>query len=170
MICTLIALTIFIAYIISALIVFKEIPKSISNTYYMYENINKYLKYLFPAMIFTIVALMLPSWLEATKDSYLQFLTFFTCASLLFVGAAPNFKSSKVENYVHSISAVISAICAILWCILVVNTWGLVILNLIYFLIFALFTKTVKKSCVFWLEMTAFISLFESLIVYNLVC
>jgi hypothetical protein len=167
MISTLLSLFIFLVYIISAIIVFKEIPKSISNTYYMYEKKNKHLKYLFPIMMFSIVALLLPSWLEITFS--FQFLSFLTCASILFVGAAPNFKKSTIENRVHSISAIFAAICSILWSCLVVHTWGLIIINIIYFILMALITKTLKKSYIFWLETTAFISLYESLIIYYII-
>lgn len=39
----------------------------------------------------------------------------------MFTGAAPTFKASKMENRVHMISAIIAAVCAILWIILVTN-------------------------------------------------
>jgi hypothetical protein len=166
---TIISLSIFLLYVGISLLVFKEIPTSLSNTYYMYKDIKDWLKYLFPIMMFSISGLLLPSWLDATEGSNLQFLSFLTCASIMFVGAAPNFKGVSIENRVHTISAIIAAICSMLWCIFVVGSWGIILGYLILILGLSLITKTLKTSYTFWLEMVAFLSLYTSLLIYNIV-
>ena len=87
----------------------------------------------------------------------------------MFVGAAPNFKGTKLESTVHSTSAIIAAICAMLWCIFVVGSWGVILSYFVMFLIIALCTKTLKSAYIFWLEIIAFMSMFLSLIIYLIV-
>lgn len=161
---------IFILYVVSSLIVFQKIPHSLSDTYYMYKDIKQWLKYLFPIMMFSMSGLLMPVWLEATKGSNLQFLSFLTCAAIMFVGAAPNFKNVGIESIIHTASAIIAAICAMLWCIFVVGSWGVILSYLVIFLMLALCTKSIKSSYIFWLEMIAFFSLFVSLIIYVIIC
>ena len=166
---TCIAISIFILYTIISLCIFKKIPSSLSNTYYMYKEKKEWLKYLFPIMIFSVIGLLMPAWLEATEGSYLQFLSFLTCGSIMFVGAAPNFRGSKIESKVHEVSAICAAIFSVLWSILVIGSWGFIIMWIIYFIAIALITDTLKKSYIFWLEMAAFMSLFSNLIIFIVV-
>lgn len=169
MVLTIISLCIFLLYIGISLGVFRKIPASLSDTYYMYKDIKDWLKYLFPVMMFSISGLLLPSWLNATEGSNLQFLSFLTCASIMFVGAAPNFKGVSIENKVHTISAIVAAICAMLWCIFVVGSWGIILGYLLLILTLSLVTRTIKSSYTFWLEMITFLSLYTSLIIYNII-
>lgn len=161
---------IFLLYLVSSLIVFQKIPHSLSDTYYMYKDIKQWLRYLFPIMMFSMSGLLMPVWLEATEGGGLQFLSFLTCAAIMFVGAAPNFKSVGIESTIHTVSAIIAAICAMLWCIFVVGSYGIILSYLVIFLILALCTKSIKSSYTFWLEMIAFFSLFVSLIIYVIIC
>lgn len=135
----------------------------------MYKEKKEWLKYLFPAMMFSVAGLLMPVWLEATEDSYLQFLSFLTCAAIMFVGAAPNFKATKLESAVHSTSAIMATICSMFWCIFVVGSSGVILSYFVIFLIIALCTKTLKSAYIFWLEMVAFMSMFLSLIIYLIV-
>ena len=157
---------IFLLYVLLSFIVFKKVPPSLSNTYYMYEHIHKYLKFLFPIMMFLVAGLLLPAWLEVTSDSIWQFLSFLTCASIMFVGAVPNFKSIGIESTIHTVAAIFAAVCSILWSILVVGCWLPIIGWLIIFISIAGFTKTLKSAYIFWLEMVAFFQLFTTLIIY----
>lgn len=166
---TSISFGIFFLYVISSLIVFKKPPHSLSGTYYMYKEVKERLKYLFPIIMFSVSGLLIPVWLEATEGSNLQFLSFLTCAAIMFVGAAPNFKGIGVENVVHIVSAVIAAVCAMLWCIFVVGSGIIIVGYLLLFFNLALCTNSLKTSYVFWLEMAAFISLFTSLIIYLII-
>lgn len=164
-----IAISIFILYTVISLCVFQKVPASLSNTYYMYKEKKEWLKYLFSIIMVSVAGLLMPAWLEATEGSYLQFLSFLTCAAIMFVGTAPNFKGTKLESTVHSVSAIIAAICAMLWCIFVVGSYGVILSYLVIFLIIALCTKTLTSAYIFWLEMVAFMSMFLSLIIYLIV-
>ena len=166
---TYIAISIFILYTIISLCIFKTIPYSLSNTYYMYKEKKEWLKYLFPIVMFLTSGFLLPAWLEATEGSVWQFLSFLTCASIMFVGAAPNFKDTNIESKIHEIAAICAAVFSILWSIIVVGSWEFIIMWLLYFIAIALLTDTLKKSYIFWLEMAAFISLFSNLIIFIIV-
>lgn len=166
---TCIAISIFILYTTISLCIFKTIPSSLSNTYYMYKEKKEWLKYLFPIMMFLTSGFLLPAWLEATKGSVWQFLSFLTCASIMFVGAAHNFKDTSIESKIHEISAICAAVFSILWSIIVVGSWGFIIMWLLYFIAIALLTDTLKKSYIFWFEMVAFMSLFSNLIIFIVV-
>ena len=54
---------------------------------------------------------LLPYWLEATKDSNWQFLSFIACISCIFVGCAPNYKKDDLK--IHMIAAYIAALLSI---------------------------------------------------------
>ena len=112
-----IATTIFVAYNAVA-VVFFGIPESLSNTYYLYkEKYNKGV--LFPAMMYLVVAFMMPAWITMSEGSNFQFLAFLAPAAIAFVGTAPRFKDFDLENKVHTYSAIVAAACSLLWVILV---------------------------------------------------
>jgi hypothetical protein len=163
---TIISFSIFILYLVASLFIFGDIPASLSDTYYMLKSKREWMKWLFPLMIYSISGLLMPAWLDATEGGNLQFLSFLTCASLLLVGSAPNFKRVGAENKIHYISAIVSAVCAMLWCLLVTHTWYVIVSCVVLMLLFAISTSTLRKSYIFWLEMIAFASLYMSLLSY----
>ena len=142
------------------------IPQSLSDTYYLYKN--KYrCGFVFPVMMLLVVGFMMPAWLTLSEGSNFQFLSFLAPASLLFVGAAPAFKSSDLENKVHSVSAYFAAACSLLWVILVTPYWMVIPIWFVLIALIALATRTVKSSLVYWLETVAFFSTFQSAIFYG---
>lgn len=161
-----IAFAIYVVYNIIAIEKF-GIPPSLSDTFYLYKNKYK-CGFVFPVMMFLVVAFMLPSWLTISEGSNFQFLSFLAPATLLFVGAAPAFKASNLQNKVHTISAYLAAACSLLWVILVTPYWWLVPLWFVVIALTALATKTVKPSLIYWLETVAFFSTFLSAILYGL--
>lgn len=161
-----IATTVFVAYNAVA-IAFFGIPESLSNTYYLYKE--KYNKgFLFPAMMYLVVAFMMPAWITMSEGSNFQFLAFLAPAAIAFVGTAPAFLSSDLENKVHSISALIAAACSLLWVILVTPYWWTIIMFLVFVVVESIISKTYKTSYVYWLEMVAFGATFTSTIMYSL--
>lgn len=75
-------------------------------------------------MMFTMAASLLPAWLDlgeamSTWSTYLQPLAFFTCAAICFVGAAPAFRSNKLEGTVHTVAAITAAVASLAWCLIV---------------------------------------------------
>ena len=141
------------------------IPKSLSETYYLYkERYNR--GWFFPVSMFVIIGLLLPLWIVISEGSIFQFLAFLAPVSLLFVATAPMFKSSNLENNVHTISAYIGAACALLWIILVAQYWWIIIATLISVTLVALKTDTFKSGIVYWLELVTLVSTFITMFLY----
>jgi hypothetical protein len=162
-----IATTIFVIYNIIAISLF-DIPKSLSDTYYLYKDKKDWMRIFFPLMMFSMVGLLMPAWLEISAGSMLQFLAFLAAASIAFVGAAPTFKNGGMDYKVHSISAYCAAVFSILWVILVSKLWIMPIIWLVFITLLAILTKSVKTSTIYWLETVAFMSTFISIMVYCL--
>lgn len=160
-----IATTIFVAYNAVAIAIF-GIPESLSNTYYLYKE--KYNKgWLFPLMMYAVVALMMPAWITLSEGSNFQFLAFLAPASIAFVGTSPRFKDGDLENKVHTYSAYLAAACSLLWVGLVTPYWWVILIWL--GLISGVLTITKTYSClIYWLETIAFGSTFTAAIMYSI--
>lgn len=90
----------------------KGIPESLSATYY---SLGKH-GWVFQLVMFLLGFLLFLVWSQLGSDNH-TFLAFLSCASLLFVAAAPAFRVS-LDGAVHYTSAVICCVCAMLWQIL----------------------------------------------------
>ena len=159
------AIFMFLIYNVVALLLF-GVPKSLSMTYYLFKDKIETLRFLFPAMMTMLTVFLMPCWLEISEGSPFQFMAFLSAAGVLFVGAAPAFKSSSLENAVHQWSAYICAAAAIAWICLVTPYWWIILIVLGIIALLAIVTKTVKSSYIYWLEMVAFISTFISIVTY----
>lgn len=160
------ATVIYLAYNAICLALF-GIPKSLSDTYYLWKEHNGK-GYLFCLMMYVVVALMMPAWITMSEGSDYQFLAFLAPAAIAFVGAAPAFMGSRLENRVHSVSAIFAAGCSLAWVVLVTPYWYSI---LIWFAVAALrcaMTKSLKTSTIYWLEYIAFGSTFTAAIAYSL--
>ena len=160
------ATVIYLAYNAICLALF-GIPKSLSDTYYLWKEHNGK-GYLFCLMMYVVVALMMPAWITMSEGSDYQFLAFLAPAAIAFVGAAPAFMGSRLENRVHSVSAIFAAGCSLAWVVLVTPYWYVI---LIWFAAAALrcfLTKSLKTSMIYWLECIAFGSTFTAAIAYSL--
>lgn len=161
-----IATTMFVAYNAVSLALF-DIPKSLSMTYYLWKNkCNR--GWLFCIMMYLVVAFMMPAWITMSEGSDFQFLAFLAPAAIAFVGTAPAFLSSNLENKVHSIAALIAAACSLLWVILVTPYWWIILVWVGIIIALSFFTKSVKASYIYWLEMVAFESTFTATIIYSM--
>lgn len=165
LICVSIAFAIYLIYNGFAIRLF-GIPKSLSDTFYLYKQKKNWLRILFPIMMISLVILLLPAWLEISVGTSLQFLAFLASAGIMFTGAAPAFMKSNLDNKVHTYSALAAAVFALLWVIFVSHMWWIIPVWLVITALIAILTKSVKKSLVFWLETVAFLSTFISIIGY----
>lgn len=161
------AIFLFVVYNIIALLLF-GVPHSLSMTYYLYKQRKNILKVLFPGMITLLVIFLLPCWLEISKGHNFEFTAFLSVSALMFVGACPAFLDSKMEDNIHSIAAIICAIFALLWIILVTPYWYVILSSFALFTLIAFFTKTWKTCYTYWLEIVAFISTFIAMTLYYL--
>lgn len=147
------------------------IPKSLSETFYLWNNKKSGLGYIFTGMMFSMSFTLVPAWLElgeviSSWSTYLNPLAFFTCAAIAFVGAAPAFRSCPLESKVHTIAAMTAAVCAVTWCL--VTCWQIMYVPILTAGIVAgigWLTKSWKSASVYWLEMMAFAATFVTVIV-----
>ena len=164
------SLSLFILYNIISLVRFK-VPTSLSNTFYLWNNSYKHAGISFTAMMGSMGLSLLPAWLELGEiispwSTNLNFLAFFACAAICFVGVAPAFKSNKLEGTVHTASAIAAAVASLVWCLVV--CWQIMyvpILTAGLVAAVAAFSKTFKSSLIYWLEMMAFGATFITVIV-----
>jgi hypothetical protein len=166
-----------IIFVISAFIIYAiynaialslfGVPKSLSMTYYLFMEKKKWLSVWFPVMMLSMVVLLIPSWLEISDGSYLQFMAFLAAGGIMFTGSAPAFKSSDLENKVHTGSAAFAAIFALLWVIFVSQFWQFIVVWFIFCAFASVWTNTYKTSYIYWLETVAFLSTFSSIIAYH---
>ena len=164
-ICVFIAFFIYLIYNGITLKLF-GVPQSLSMTFYLLQEKKNWTRIFFPIMMVGMAFLLLPAWLEISVGSLFQFLAFLTVTGIIFVGAVPTFKSSDLENTVHMTSAIVAAIFAILWVILVSKLWWTIVLWIATLGLTMWLTKTIKSSYIYWLETIAFMSTFTSIIAY----
>lgn len=162
-----IATIIFVVYNIPTLITF-DVPKSLSMTYYHWKEHDSKLRFAFPIMMYAVVAFMMPAWITMSEGSPWQFLSFLAPASILFVGTAPAFMSSSLENMVHQVSAYLAAALSVLWILLVTPYWWVILIWLALVALASIFTSSYKTSYIYWLELAAFGSTFTSTIMYSI--
>ena len=161
-----IATVVYVAYNAVSLAYF-GIPQSLSMTYYHWKE-KANIGYLFCMMMYAVVALMMPAWISMSEGSDFQFLAFLAPAAIAFVGTAPAFLGSELENRVHSVSAVVAAVCSLAWVILVTPYWWIILVCLGLVAIAAILTSSYKTALVYWLETIAFGATFTATIIYSM--
>lgn len=161
-----IATLIYVAYNAVSLTYF-GVPHSLSMTYYLWKE-KANIGYLFPCMMYMVVAFMMPAWITLSEGSNFQFLAFLAPASIAFVGTAPRFKDSQLESRVHTVSAIIAAACSLAWVALLTPYWVAIPIYVVFEGAKAFFSKTYKTCLVYWLEQVAFLSTFTAAITYSL--
>ena len=161
-----VATAIYLAYNAICLALF-GIPKSLSDTYYLWKKHNGK-GYLFCLMMYAVVALMMPAWITMSEGSDFQFLAFLAPAAIAFVGTAPRFKDTTLENHVHMTSAYLAAAFSLAWVALVTPYWVSIPVYACLMAIDAIITSSYRTSLVYWLECIAFGATFTSAFLYSL--
>lgn len=165
-----IGILLFIIYNIVMFILF-GMPASLSNTYYYLNDKKKGAGWAFTAMMWTVSGLLIGPWIDITNNisswsQYLTVLPFLTCACLLFVATAPNFRDGGLPNSVHMTCAKLAAVFALLWVCVV--CWKIMYIVPIWILLLggiAHLTKTAKSGRDWWVEMCAFGPTFTAIII-----
>jgi hypothetical protein len=160
------ATAIYLAYNAICLALF-GIPKSLSDTYYLWKEKNGKGWY-FSLMMYSVVALMMPAWITMSEGSDFQFLAFLAPAAIAFVGTAPRFKDTELENHVHMTSAYLAAAFALAWVALVTPYWWVILIWLCSITCLAVLTSSYKACLVYWLETIAFGATFTSTMLYSI--
>ena len=144
-----ISIAVFIAYL-SAIMLKYGVPASISDSYYVLGD-NTLLSSLFTWFCWLTGGFLLPVWLESGGG----ILSFFACGGLMFVGTAPLFKSH--QKTIHFGSAIVCFASAYTW--LFINDLILAVISVALLGLFAF-----AKKRMFWWEVTAFATIYLSLI------
>ena len=134
----------------------KGYPKSLSATYYLWP------KWVFPALMTMVGFCLLPTWLDATVNSPLQFLSFFSCVSLIFVGCFPDFRKDKREYNIHSWCAYLAAATAVISLIFVMGGWYWLPIWIILNFLFDM--KGFKDHIIYHLEDAVIMSVFMNIL------
>lgn len=164
----LVSLAIFVVYN-AILIKMYGVPSSLSQTFYALQEHGHWGGW-FTIMMWTMSFTLLIPWIIVGNNitpwsRYLGFLPFLTCAALVFVSTAANYRKEWGSHEVHMWCAKGAAVFALLWIFIVcykvcyiVPAWVLLIGGIAHL------TKTAKSARDYWLEMVAFGSVFTSVI------
>ena len=139
-----IALSIISLYLAYIFIRYRQIPVSISDTFYLGAN------WLFTAVMWIIGFTTAASLINITSETY-QFLPFLIGAGLLFVGAAPHFKED-LEGKVHTGGAIVFGIASQVWASIYFTPW-----LLLTWLTVPIWFKTKQRT--FWAEILCIINI-----------
>lgn len=115
-----ISFVVFLVYSVISIAENKEIPDNLSDTYYLYP------KWVFPMVMVFMSFTLLPCWLEITEGETGQFLSFLSCAGLLFVASAPDYKNDKGQYNIHAVCAYLAVATSLISLICVGTHWWLV--------------------------------------------
>lgn len=149
-VCLVLSIMFYTTYVTYAYIKYK--PSCISETYYCIKR-----KGLFTAWMLLVSFLIFPSWVEISPISF-QFLPFLSVVSLASVGLAP--KYLEEDRKVHIVSATLTSIISLIWNI-VSGTYVIPIILGILVIILAVLKA---NNLLFWIENTAFLNIFLSII------
>lgn len=166
-ICTIIAAVIFLLYNTISVRLF-GIPTSLSETFYLYKGKKDWMRILFPWMMVSMAMLLMPSWLTISEGSPWQFISFLAAASIIFVGSAPSFRDDDLTCTVHTVSAIIAAAMSIAWVCLVSQLWYIVLAWFVIVIAIGYSSRTLNRSKTYWLEFTAFMATFSSILIYEI--
>lgn len=139
------AVIIILFYLAVTITKFREIPPSISETYYMWKEIGK--EWVFTCVMWVTGLSILIYWVSIATNYRCQFLSFFSVAGMCFVGGACMFKETLTKE-THYFSAFIWAIGATLF--FIVN--GLYMPILIGFLTGLAGFLLNRRNLTFWAE------------------
>lgn len=140
------------------------IPKSLSETYYLYKY-NMSFGMFFQICFGLSIATLLPMWIEMSQGSIFQFLGFLTPISLMFVTVTTKFKE-RFEGKIHSVLAIFGVVCLLLWVILVAKAYIALVIAVLPFTLLGIITQSLRKNLVFWLEMISFVSTYLAMTMY----
>jgi hypothetical protein len=158
-----VSIGIFLSFLAVTIIKF-GVPTSFSNNFYLLNKIHDGLGYIFTIVLWGMVFTLLPVWMNIPVGEDWEFLKFFSCAGLCFVGAAPRFLEQ--DSTVHIVSAIVSAIAGLLWILICTNYWYIVLIYALIFMSLMFITKT-KNCFTFWAEMIMFFSIYNVMILLN---
>lgn len=162
---TIISSLIIASYTAAVCIKVKDIPYSISATFYALEH-----KWLFCATMIITAGLLMPAILQKTPDIY-QFTAFLACVGMIIVGAAPHFKEG-LEKKIHTVGAVLCLLFSQVWVLLTCPWLLLVWLGYLVYTIVMMIKKWngnfissfILTKPMFWVEITALVTTYVTVL------
>lgn len=160
------ALVVFVGFIVYGSTLTGELPES-------YSALGTFMDEYFPGaainpwsiVTFAVAFLMVPPMVEAGEGSILQCLGFFAPLYLIVVSLTPRWDIDKRQHRIHTAGAIVCAVLAFAWLLLIRGHWWVVALCLALGCAAGWRTKTLPGSLVFWGEMVMFASVYLSLII-----
>ena len=151
------------------------IPVNLSITYYHYERRCKGMGFMFPFLLLYLCCVLGPIWITTTLDASILsriFIIFpyITILCLLMVALSARYNRNHRIFRFHYACAIIASISAVLWIFLVayrIVYVGLAILATL--LLTGIYTGTLKKCTLFWLETAGFYALLVTLLFIHLI-
>ncbi|GAB6394620.1 MAG: hypothetical protein MdMp024_0932 [Bacteroidales bacterium] len=116
-----ILLHVFAAYIVALAAVHNRlrgtlVPPSLSENFYLYEEVKKGLGWIFYAWCAAIGVSLMAVMFQLSEGKWFQFIALFAGGGLALVGCAPRFKER--DGKAHEAGAVVCASAAFAWCLL----------------------------------------------------
>lgn len=108
---------------------------------------------------------MVPPMVEAGDGNPVQFLGFFAPLYLIVVSLTPRWDVDRRQRRIHTAGAIVCAVLAFAWLLLVRHHWWVALICLAAALVAGWRTRTLPGSLVFWGEMVMFASVYLSLII-----
>jgi hypothetical protein len=149
------SITLFVAYVTTVLSLF-GIPRSLSESFYLFESRRKGLGYVFTGWCWVMAILVMFMMAEQSEGCWWQFLSLFAGGGLGMVGTAPLFKGH--ERVIHYVSAGVCALSACAWVTLAGCWYVQLPLLVIAFALGGLHSKFL-----FWVETALFLAMFITL-------
>ena len=131
----------------------KGVPESLSATYYDLGRRG----WVFQVFVATVAAMLYVVWMPRSEAGH-EWMVFLSCASLLFVAAAPCFRLS-LQGMVHYSSAVVCCLCAVSWQI----AEGLWDVTLWFAWIGGMLSLAWRRQWCWWMEWAVVFSLIANL-------
>ena len=102
-------------------------------------------------------------WIDIAEATGGQYLAFLAAVGFIAVGFAPMFKSGGTDRAVHIGGAILSAVASIAYVLFYTTFQWLPFIYLILIDVIAIFTGTLRRSFVFWLEAIAILTIYTVL-------
>lgn len=164
-----ISLLIIAGYTTAVCIKTKGIPYSISATYYALDH-----KLIFGACMALTAMFLFPVVWGLSTTLTMQLLSIASCAGLIGVGLAPDFKDTWI-NKVHCTSAAVTLICSQIWVALtpiwwvLIPVWTLYIIYTVWYMAKhvtdSVISDFIRTRPMFWTEIAAFVSTYLSIFI-----
>lgn len=110
----------------------------------------------------TIIAafLVLPGMLEVCAVSAWQFIAFLVPIYLIVISLTPDWQTNETQYIVHMIFAIFCISGGLFWVLFIMRAFRVFAVTLILLATLGIFTRRLRSSALFWLELLLFICVY----------